>query len=69
MPETKEDIEKYISGSKVNIDNYIRKNEYRKALGLFILVLERLDGEEKEQMVDYYSKNMFQLGIFRSKVR
>lgn len=67
MPETKEDIEKYISGSKVNIDNYIRKNEYRKAFGLFILVLERLDSKEKEEMVDYYSKNMFQLGIFRSK--
>ena len=67
MPETKEDIEKYISGSKVNIDNYIRKNEYRKAFGLFILVLERLDSKEKEEMVDYYSKNMFQLGIFKSK--
>lgn len=64
MPETSEDVEKYISGSKINIDNYIRKNEYRKAFGLFILFLERLDGEEKAQVIDYYSKNMKQLGFF-----
>ena len=35
--EKSEDTEKYISGSKLNIDNYIRKNEYRKAFGLLIL--------------------------------
>jgi len=64
MPETREDVEKYISGSKVNIDNFIRKNEYRKAFGLLIVFLERLDGEEKAQVIDYYSKNMQQLGIF-----
>ena len=66
MPETSEDVEKYISGSKVNIDNYIRKNEYRKAFGLLILFLERLDGEEKAQVIDYYSKNMQQLGVFNN---
>lgn len=66
MPETSEDVEKYISGSKINIDNYIRKNEYRKAFGLLILFLERLDGEEKAQVIDYYSKNMKQLGIFNN---
>lgn len=64
MPETSEDVEKYISGSKINIDSYIRKNEYRKAFGLLILFLERLDGEEKAQVIDYYSKNMKQLGFF-----
>ena len=57
MPQTSEDAEKYISSSKVNIDNYIRKNDYRKAFGLFILFLERLDGEDKTQVIDYYSKN------------
>ena len=66
MSETSEDVEIYISGSKVNIDNYIRKNEYRKAFGLLILFLERLDGEEKAQVIDYYSKNMQQLGIFKN---
>ena len=66
MSETSEDVEKYISGSKVNIDNYIRKNEYRKAFGLLILFLERLDGEEKTQVIDYYSKNMQQFGVFNN---
>ena len=64
MPETSEDVEKYISCSKVNIDNYILKKEYRKAFGLLILFLERLDGEEKTQVIDYYSKNMQQFGVF-----
>ena len=66
MPETSEDTEKYISCSKVNINNFIYKNEYRKAFGLLILFLERLDGEEKAQVIDYYSKNMEQLGIFNN---
>jgi hypothetical protein len=66
MLKTSEDTEKYISGSKVNIDNYIRKNEYRKAFGLLILFLERLDGEEKTQVIDYYSKNMQQFGVFNN---
>ena len=66
MPETSEDVEKYISGSKVNIDNYIHKNEYRKAFGLLIVFLERLDGEEKAQVIDYYSKNLQQLGVFNN---
>ena len=66
MLKTSEDTEKYISDSKVNIDNYIRKNEYRKAFGLLILFLERLDGEEKTQVIDYYSKNMQQFGVFNN---
>ena len=37
--ERSEEVEKYISGSKLNIDNYIRKHEYRKAFGLLILFL------------------------------
>jgi hypothetical protein len=64
--ETSEDTEKYISDTKVNIDNYIRKNEYRKAFGLLILFLERLDDEEKTQVIDYYSKNIQQLGVFNN---
>ena len=66
MSETSEDIKKYISGSKLNIDNYIRKNEYKKAFGLLILFLERLDGEEKAHVIDYYSKNMIDLGILQN---
>ena len=63
MLKKSEDTEKYISGSKVNIDNYIRKNEYRKAFGLLILFLERLDGEEKAEVIDYY-KNMNSFSSF-----
>jgi len=66
MSETSEDIKKYISGSKLNIDNYIRKNEYKKAFGLLILFLERLNGEEKAEVIDYYSKNMIDLGILQN---
>ena len=61
---SEEDI--YISGSKLNIDNFIRKNEYRKAFGLLILFLERLNDTEKTEIVDYYSKNMQKLGIFNN---
>jgi hypothetical protein len=58
------EVAKYISGSKLNIDNFIRKQEYRKAFGLLILFLERLDGKEKAEVIDYYSKNMEKLGVF-----
>jgi hypothetical protein len=61
---SEEDI--YISRSKLNIDNFIRKNEYRKAFGLLILFLERLNDTEKTEIVDYYSKNMQKLGIFNN---
>ena len=66
MLKTSEDTEKYISGSKVNIDNYIHKNEYRKAFGLLILFLERLNDEEKTHVIDYYSKNMQQFGVLNN---
>jgi hypothetical protein len=58
------DVEKYISSSKRNIDNYIARREFRKAFGLLILFLERLDGEEKAEVVDYYSKNLQGFGLF-----
>ena len=64
--ETNENVEKYIYSSKLNIDNFIRKNEYRKAFGLLILFLERLDGKEKAEVIDYYSKNIIDLGIFKN---
>ena len=45
---------------------FINKNEYRLAFGLLILVLERLDdGTQKNEFIDYYSKNMEKLGIFK----
>jgi hypothetical protein len=56
----------YILGSKTNIDNYIHKNEYRKAFGLLILVLERLDDNQKVEFINYYSKNLTKFGIFNN---
>jgi len=64
--ETIENVEQYISGSKLNIDNFISRNEYRKAFGLMILFLERLDDKEKTGVIDYYSKHMQNLGIFNN---
>ena len=64
--ETSEDVDKYISCSMRNIDNYILNNEYRKAFGLLILFLERLNSKEKTEVITYYSKNMKQLGIFNT---
>jgi hypothetical protein len=56
--------EKYISGSKQNIDNFLTTHQTRKAFWLLILFLERLDGKEKAEVIDYYSKNMVRLGFF-----
>ena len=56
----------YILGAKKNINNYINKNEYRKAFGLLILVLERLDDNQKNDFIDYYSKNMMSMRIFNN---
>ena len=51
---------------KQNIDKFLTTYEYRKAFTLLILVLERLDDKEKVDVIDYYSKNMQQLGIFNN---
>jgi hypothetical protein len=64
---TQEDNDKlYILGSKKNIDNYIHRNEYKKAFGLLVLVLERLDDKQKVEFINYYSKNMSKLGFFNN---
>lgn len=64
MENTEDEI--YILGSKHDIDSFISKNEYRKAFGLLILVLERLNDDQKREFIDYYSKNMVNMGIFNS---
>ena len=68
MEKTKEENDEiYIVGSKQNIDSFINKNEYRKAFGLLIMVLERLDdGNQKNEFIDYYSKNMEKMGILKN---
>lgn len=66
MVDKREDLEKYISCSKQNIENYISTNNYRKAFGLLVLFLERLDDKERAEIIDYYMKNMEQLGVFNN---
>jgi len=58
MEKTKEENDRlYILGSKKNIDSFINKDDYRRAFGLLIAVLERLDdGTQKNEFIDYYSK-------------
>ena len=48
----------YIKMSKTNIDKYISNNEYKKAFALTILVLERINADEKVEFIDYYSKQL-----------
>ena len=62
MEKTREENNKiYISNSRINIDTYIINNEYKKAFLLFILVLEKLDNNEKTEFIDYYSKKLCNL--------
>jgi hypothetical protein len=53
-----ENNKKYIQLSKTNIDNAIHKNNYKNAFFLFIMVLERLDNNDKVEFVNYYSKKL-----------
>jgi hypothetical protein len=65
MDKNKQEYNKiYISDSKKNIDSYINKKEYRKAFVLLIWTLERIDNAQKNEFIDYYSKNMLNMGIF-----
>ena len=54
-----EDAKKeYVVASKQQIDEFIYNYNYKKAFWLFILVLERLNDNEKTELIDYYSKNV-----------
>ncbi len=55
----------YITLSTQNIDKCIHRNEYRKAFGLLILVLERLNDRQKTNMINYYSNNLTNFGFFK----
>jgi hypothetical protein len=57
IKEYKSEDEKYISGSKKSINNFIHKHDYKRAFWLLILVLERLNDNQKKEFIDHYSKN------------
>ena len=48
----------YISGSKKNIDLFLERNNYKAAFGMLIMFLERLEENEKKEVINYYSKNL-----------
>jgi hypothetical protein len=54
----------YIQMTKTNIDTFICNNEYKKAFALLIMVLERLDNDEKVEFIDYYSKKLYDSKLF-----
>ena len=54
-----EDTMIYIYYSKKRIDDYIQKNDYKNAFNCLILVLERLDDNEKTKFIHYYNKKLF----------
>jgi len=64
----KEDHMFFIWGSKKNIDDYITKKDFSAAFSSLILVLEKLDNDEKIDFIGYYRKRMITFGIFASVV-
>jgi hypothetical protein len=64
IKEYKDDDEmEYFIGSKKDIDEFIYNREYKKAFWLLILVLERLNDNQKKELIDYYSKNLINFGV------
>jgi hypothetical protein len=60
--EEKKNDEIYISNSKQNIDTFIKKNDYRRAFGLLLTVLDRLDdGKQKNDFISHYLNDFFSL--------
>jgi hypothetical protein len=55
----KENYVMYILKSKENIDRYIAANNYKSAFGLLLSVLDRLDGNEKNEFITYYLNDFF----------
>lgn len=51
-----EDTMIYIFFSKKCIDDYIEKNDYQKAFQYLIMVLKRLDNDDKTDFIEYYYK-------------
>jgi hypothetical protein len=48
----------YIHFSKKHIDDYILKNDYKTAFNYLILVLTRLNDNQKRNFIEYYSEKL-----------
>jgi hypothetical protein len=54
-------VEVYLIHSKKNINNAIYNNNYKKAFFLLLVVLERLDNNQKVELIDYYIKKIYNI--------
>lgn len=54
----------YIQDSKKKIDEYIYTNEHKKAFVMLLIVLEKLENNEKLELIDYYTKKLNRLFVY-----
>ena len=55
----------YIKLSKEVIDESLDRRDYRQALGRLLIALNRLSGDDKQEMVKYYMDNLRRLNILQ----
>lgn len=61
MEDLQNNMQLYLENSKSNIDSYIQKQNYKKAFFLLVLLLERLNEDEKNEIIDYYMHKFYEL--------
>ncbi len=59
MENIQDNNKEYIELSKNNIDRCLYFCNYKQAFGLLILVLERLDDNDKKEFINYYSRHLY----------
>lgn len=55
--EQNEDENEYLVCSKQRINEFIYNSNYKRAFGMLILVLDRLNHTQKIELIDYYKSN------------
>jgi len=63
FPNETESYKMYIETSRRIIDTFINEMEYKKAFQMLILVLGRLYSNDKDELINYYSKNLEKMGM------
>ena len=57
--EKDKDENEYLVCSKQRIDEFIYRDNYKRAFGMLILVLERLNDNQKTELLYYYKNKVF----------
>jgi intergrase/recombinase len=55
--------EEYISETKKYIDDFISKNDYRKAFLILVVFMGKLNDIEKNEVIEYYNDHLVNLGV------